>query len=120
MRVYSNYDFYISEYGGEDLTEFQFDRACRKASAYIDKITFGRADDYEETEWHELQICACEMAEAIFAYEANKSHGKDVVSVTNQGYTETYANGAKSEIEYKLGNIANLYLPPYLIEMGVD
>lgn len=123
MKQYSTYNFYISQYGGETLTEDQFNKAAKKASAYIDKITFGKAKDYTETGEHELQMCTCEMAEAIRSHEDNLSHGKVVSSASNQGYSETYAvpdtSSTVKVLSYDLFDIARLYLPYEILEVCV-
>ena len=124
MKAYSNYKFYISQYGGETLSEFAFDKAAKKASAYIDKITFGRAEDYVESPEHEMQYCVCEMAETLKSYEDNMVNGRLVTEVSNQGYREVYATQhagtTEKAVEYSLYDIAKLYLPAELLELNVE
>lgn len=123
MKQYSTYNFYISQYGGEMLTEFQFNKAARKASAYIDKITYDRARTYTETEEHELQMCVCEMAEAIKQHDDSLVDGKLISSVSNQGYSESYVvrgdTSAIKTLEFDLMDIAMLYLPYELLSLCV-
>ena len=60
MNLYADYTFYVSEYRG-NLTDEEFDKSVIPASAYVRRITFGRADDNMEMEEVKLATCAvCE------------------------------------------------------------
>ena len=49
MNLYTDYEYYTSTYKG-NLAKEEFEKSIMKASAYVRRITFGRADDNMELE----------------------------------------------------------------------
>lgn len=119
MDAYVTYAYYTDEYGG-DMPELQFKRQAVRASMYIDKITFDRIKALGEVP-EGVKLACCEMADVIYAYDTAKVDGKDVQSVSNAGYSVTFASGADagSGIAGRLYALAELYIPAYLLSMCV-
>lgn len=89
MLRYADYKFYLNEYDG-DLLENDFDKYIVKASAYVRRITFGRAD---QAEGDEVKHATCAICDIFAQSEAqrDKHQGKDVISENIDGYSVTYA-----------------------------
>lgn len=117
MNLYTNYDFYV-ESGGV-MPEFDFNKLALKAGAFLEKITFDRVKTYEETDAHELQYTVCEIVDAMKLANDAKSGGKQVTSVSNDGYSETYADVSRASETEELYEIATLYLPAYLFDQCI-
>ena len=117
MVIYAGYDYYAETYQGS-LTEELFNRQAVRASHYIDRITFERLKNNEETP-DEVKWACCEMCDALQADEAAKVEGKNVQSVNNAGYSVTFASGVENEISGNLQKIAELYIPQKFLSMCV-
>lgn len=119
MDAYITYDFYTSEYGGA-MPENLFKKQAVRASRYIDRITFDRVKDLEDIP-ESVKYACCEMTDALQVYDDAKVDGKDVQSVSNAGYSVTFASGsdASGGITGKLYEIAELYIPAHLLSMCV-
>lgn len=89
MLRYADYKFYADEYNGE-LSANDFDKYIVKASAYVRRITFGRAD---QAEGDEVKHATCAICDIFAQSEAqrDKHQGKGVVSENIDGYAVTYA-----------------------------
>lgn len=112
MTLYADYDYYISVYGGE-MSESAFDKHVRTASAYIKRITLGRAD--KQPELDELKYACCAMCDAIEITQTAQQDGRSIKSVSNDGYSVSYvteADGTTAEqaLNAKLYDIAAMYL----------
>ena len=59
--IYADYNYYTTIYGGTAVSEGDFPRFAAKASAYIDKATFGRAEEHADDE--RVKNCCCELCE---------------------------------------------------------
>ena len=67
--MYADYTFYSENYGTA-VSEADFPRFAARASAFIDKVTFGRAAQYSGDE--RLMHCCCEIIVA-YAQTADSS-----------------------------------------------
>lgn len=88
MKVYAEYAFYESEYGGRRMSSDAFSSAVLQASQYLRYVTLGRSEQYEG---EELQYAACAIAEvyhAVFGEEEEKTGDKK--SETTDGYSVSY------------------------------
>lgn len=125
MNLYADYEFYISRYKG-DLPKEEFEKSIMKASAYVRRITFGRADD--NTEMDEVKIAACAVCELLANDEKARSKhlGRAVTSENTDGYSVSYESGGIGEtvddlLARKIFDTLELYLMPTgLLYMGVE
>jgi len=116
MDVYADYGYYAGAYGGT-LPEHLFEKWAARASAYIDRITFGRIGRLGSVPEGVKRAC-CEMCDAFQKREAAKVDGKDVQSVNNAGYSVTFSqNGGADPELHDLYEIAYLHIPPELMSM---
>lgn len=122
MAQYADYKFYLEQYGGA-LTEEQFRGVIMPASAYIRRITFGRAD----AEMEEVQHAACACCDLLFADRAAKGEhgGREVASESIDGYSISYVREqgdgtSEGLLARKIYQTAAPYLEPTgLLDMGV-
>ncbi|MEG1850158.1 MAG: hypothetical protein RR197_06330 [Oscillospiraceae bacterium] len=63
MQTYADYSYYRNEYLGERLSEVQLAPFVKRASAYLDQITFGRAKDAASSE--AVRLACCAVADAM-------------------------------------------------------
>ena len=124
MNLYADYEYYISTYKG-NLTKEEFEKSIMKASAYVRRITFGRADDNMEME--EVKLATCSVCDLIANDEKvrSKHSGRAVTSENTDGYSVSYESGVNGETAddllcKKMHNTAALFLDPTgLLYMGV-
>lgn len=125
MNLYADYEYYISAYKGK-LAEEEFEKSIMKASAYVRRITFGRADDNMEME--EVKLAACSVCDLIANDEKvrSKHSGRAVTSENTDGYSVSYESGesggtADELLGRKIFDTLELYLMPTgLLYMGVE
>lgn len=115
--VYADYTYYQVCYGGSSLELPQFIAAARRASAYIDMITWGRLKrGWPVTE--DVRMACCALADVIGGYQAMGSlpgsGSAGVASFNNDGYSETYASAEAVAVQFEADQQAaiNLYLSP--------
>jgi hypothetical protein len=122
--MYTTYEYYINVFGGT-LDADTFDIYCKRASMQIDRVTFGRLKEdrecpfsqLEPDDWDCVNFATCRVIESL--HESDKSGGKKVASVSNDGYTETYESSGRSDVGDAL-TAAIENLPYYLIETSHD
>jgi hypothetical protein len=105
MNAYADYEYYTTEYSGSTVLESDFTRLINKASAYLDRITFGRI----EAPTDEVRRAACEIAECIDQYADTDGISQQTVG----SLTEVYAPGTTSKpksLEERQYEIARNYL----------
>ena len=125
MNLYADYKFYVSEYKG-NLPKEEFEKSIMKASAYVRRITFGRADDNMEME--EIKLATCAVCELLANDEKVRSKhlGRAVTSENTDGYSVSYESGGNGEtaddlLGRKIFDTTELYLMPTgLLYMGVE
>lgn len=91
MGPYADYRYYAEEYRGSAVPEADFPRLSRQASSYLDQVTFGRIRGSWETNSRVRDAC-CALAEQLH----QEAQGGEVVSASNDGYSETYASSGKT------------------------
>ena len=113
--MYSDYDFYCSQYRGHPLLDYEFDLLAHEASIYIDTMTFGRL----HSGWpitDAVRYACCSIVEAIHQYDIRfkkglpvevKSENVDGYSVSFSGQTEANA-GVLSVMKRHLSFPVNL------------
>lgn len=118
------YEYYMSQFGGEEIPVEKFKRASRLANTYLEHFTFGRVkNDTENAD--KILNCLCEMCEAIYLLMF-KDNGTEKKSENIDGYSVSYvterADGVDKNtiLEKKLFRIAKTYLEDTgLLYLGV-
>lgn len=125
MILYADYEYYTTTYKGS-LSKEEFEKFIMKSSAYVRRITFGRADDNIEME--EVRLAACAVCDLIANDEKvrSKHSGRAITSENTDGYSVSYESGGNGETAddllcKKMYNTAALFLDPTgLLYMGVE
>lgn len=100
MPTYTEY-----QAAGGTLSETDYNRLARRAWAYLDTLTLGKAAAVTGPVRDKVCLCVFDLADTMY----HEEQGGDVISATNDGYSETYARSGKSA-EEKLYASAALYL----------
>lgn len=112
MIIFADYEFYKSV--GGDLSEDEFQKLAPKASAYIDRITFGRALEHADDE--RVKRCCCELCDTL---SAATSCGQIKQSESVGSWSVTYANSENtSEVNYARA-ACRVWLPADWLYRGV-
>lgn len=125
MILYADYEYYTTTYKGS-LSKEEFEKSIMKSSAYVRRITFGRADDNMEME--EVKLATCSVCELLANDEKvrSKHSGRVVTSENTDGYSVSYESGgnggtADELLGRKIFDTLELYLMPTgLLYMGVE
>lgn len=86
--VYADFTYYKDTYKGA-MPEADFNRLSRQASAYLDGVTFGRAEDAPEKLQTKIKDACCAIADAYLLNE----QGGGIASESNDGVTVNYVAG---------------------------
>lgn len=113
--MYATYDFYVTEFYGDILTDENFDKCASRASDYIDYLTMGKAKSYTDTD-NVLARCCCALAEqypSLDALTVSVADG-EVASETVGSHSVSYRSSAevKASWQANLLSIAQMYLTP--------
>lgn len=123
MSTYVDYEFYTA-HGTGTVPEQDFDRLAFEASRYLDRITFGRLKDVTDSETLEAVRYTCiAYIDRIYLSEQAEDGGKEIQSVSNQGYSVSYSTdglGGSKTLSNRLNNIALIYLPPELLSYAIE
>lgn len=105
------YEDYVALYPDPDgLTEQQFGSYLPSAAAYIDVITHNRAADAAGYKAQRVKWAVCAVVREMAAQDAVKNaQGVRLSSVSNDGYTESYAADGRSDGE-RIRSAAMQYL----------
>ena len=106
---YIDFDWYNEFYQSGEVPEEKFYNLALKATKYIDKITFGRADEADE----KVKYAVCATMDEM--YKAESRCG--IAAESNDGYSISYNNNNDTENLYKT---AILFLPEELLYRGVE
>lgn len=109
MAAYADYYFYITEYNGTVVSKEEFPSLAAKASALIDRITFGRATG---DVWG-VKMAVCAAVDTLY-----RPGGGVISSENNDGYSVTYASGSQSGQERAAIRAVRSFLPPELTNRG--
>lgn len=111
MTAFVNYMYYRDIYGGT-LDKQTFKNAAVKASAYIDKLTFGRASENADDE--RVKRCCCELSDTLSEISGGIKQSESVGS-----WNVTYANSENtSELNYARAT-CRVWLPAEWLYRGV-
>lgn len=90
--AYADYTYYSTSYLGTAIPESEFPRLAMRASAILDRLTFGRAAT-DTTNTAAIKNAMCAVAEEL--YTEQTSDGSEYIKSESQGrYSVTYADGA--------------------------
>lgn len=88
--IYATYEYYITEYYGTALTEQEFPKYAKRASAEIDHVTFGRLSTLPDNQIPDaVRDAMCDVAEQLHQY-ATTAEGGSIASENNDGYSVSY------------------------------
>ena len=109
MAIYADYIYYKESYLGK-MKEREYSRLARKASAYLDRVTFGRLERINlpaEVKGKVKDAC-CAVADAYLLNEK----GGGIASETNDGISVEYVAGISNTKtdDQRLNDAARLYL----------
>ncbi len=82
--IYADYDYYVNAFGG-GCSEQEFTRCAAEASAFIDRVTFGRAAGHAGDE--RLKLCCCSLVEIARETDGTGGYLKQSESVGAWSYT---------------------------------
>ena len=88
--MYCTYEQYQAHGGALDQT--QFDLFCPRASREIDRLTLGRAANYQDKLQEELADACTQITDLLHAWEdaLSSSGGGVIASAANDGISVTY------------------------------
>ena len=96
--LYADYDYYQSTYHGTLISAADWPHREREASAFIDRITFGRLrNGWEVTA--DVQNAVCTVAEKLELLETQTQASSAVrlASENTDGYAVTYRSPAEAQ-----------------------
>lgn len=99
------YAYYRDEYKGT-MPEDDFNRLSRRASAYIDNITFGRAgrNNMEKIQ-NKVKDACCAIADVLY----QKEQGGELTAQTVGSWSKHFASSGKT-LDQKQYEVAEIYL----------
>lgn len=102
---YADYTYYTSEYKGA-MPEEDFNRLSRQASAYIDRVTFGRAArSHNGAVQTKIKDACCAVVDVML----KKEQGGELTSQTVGSWTRSFASSGKT-MDRQQYEAATLYL----------
>lgn len=91
--VYADYPFYTETYGGTAVDAARWPALALRASAFVDRLTFGRlAAGADVTD--DVRMAVCAVAEVEAALAEAEAGGRGVAAENNDGYSIRYESGA--------------------------
>lgn len=110
---YASYEDYIMVFQGERIPQEAFPAAVREASAYVDRVTYGRLKTMEAVP---AAVCmaVCAAAEAVWDGQTIRAaHPAGVASETVGSHSVTYTDpGAlQAHTTAAMASAVDLYLP---------
>jgi len=122
MAVYADYTYYSETFLGTAIALADFERLALRASAQIDRLTFGQAAaiitaDTDAEKVAAIKMATCAVAEAIQSVEASPEVSSERVGQ----HSVTYHLGKATPDQVKISDAARLWLAPTgLMYRGVD
>ncbi len=116
MAAYATYSYYSATFLGTAIAEADFPRLVLRASAQIDRVTFGRAApiitaNTDTDTIDAIKMATCEIAETLQTIES--ADGADVITSESQGqYSVSYGEGSSrlQTSQQKIQTAARLWL----------
>ena len=124
MATYADFTFYSTQYLGTAIAESAFPQLALKASAVIDRLTFGRVAPIvtaatDTVTIIKIKLAVCAVAEAIQTFEASGSTD-GISSETVGSHSVTYTQHASKQLTelQKYINAARLWLDGTYLMFG--
>lgn len=96
--IYATYEYYTNEYMGTALTEQEFQKYARRASAEMDHVTFGRLSELSGDAITDcVRDCMCDVAERMHHFST--STGSNIASENNDGYSVSYRDTGDTDTQ---------------------
>lgn len=105
-----DYNYYTANYGGFLIPEDKFSYYEQKAAAYVNAVTFGRAEGNITAD---VKNAVCDAAECLFRASKNKAVSSGISSEKVGDYQVSYVNngsGSASEIDAALNSCVKFWL----------
>lgn len=101
--IYADYEYYASGYYGNIVPESDFLRTAKRASEYLDYVTFGRIKVVTDS----VKDACCALCEV---YYKNEQDGGTLASETKGEWSATYAETSRKSLQGKAWEIVRQYL----------
>ena len=105
--MYSDYSFYSVKFRGQ-LPETEYTRLAVRASAEIDRMTFGRAKKASGEALDAVKFAECAVIDEL-SYQGIGGVG-DVTSESNDGISRSYSTGVAKSSRQRIDAIAHTWL----------
>lgn len=97
--IYATYEYYTDAYFGKALTEKEFPKYAKRASAEIDHVTFGRISKMTNDEIPDaVRDAMCDVAEKLHWYDSTAGGGS-IASENTDGYSVSYRDMGSSTFQ---------------------
>ena len=94
--AYADYSYYEETYLGDSIPEAQFPKYAKRASEWVDYMTFNRIERMNQEEIPvEVKEATCAVADRLYAYNTADSRLK--ASESNDGYSVSYRDNQNEE-----------------------
>lgn len=103
--MYADFSFYQTEYHGT-LTEADYTRLVVRASAYVDRMTYGRAKTAEGDNLSAVKMAECAIVDELVAQE----QGGIVTSESNDGISRSFATSVVKSNTQRIYAAADVFL----------
>jgi len=122
VAVYADYTYYSETFLGTAIALADFDRLALRASAQIDRLTFGQAAAIITANTDTAKVTAIQMATCAVAEAIQKSETSPEVASERVGqHSVTYHLGKATPDQVKISDAARLWLASTgLMYRGVD
>lgn len=105
---YAGYDYYTDTFGGTLISSTEFYRLSREASAFVNAVTFGRAEDVTDADLlDKIKMAVCAAADLLLSQEKN---GGVIQSETVGSHSVSYAQAQQRSAEAQLTQAVKLWL----------
>lgn len=94
--IYANYEYYQAQYIGSAISEDDYPHLAKKASAYLDYYTMGRARAAWDTE--AVKMACCALAEQYQAIEAAATAARNATATAGDKKSETVGSYSVSYV----------------------
>lgn len=103
--VYADYIYYTEQFGGKEVPEAAFLPLARKASRYLDYVTFGRLRSLQN-QFDATKDACCALVELL--YNAEATGGKAIASETVGKHSVSYVK--QESIKQQMYGLVSQYL----------
>ena len=110
--MYASYQDYIERFGGRAIAEeADFNRLALRAGPMLDRLTGGRAANYQDREG-KLALACCAVTEKLYEQEERRREAgsEDVVSEKVGDWQVRYRTTGRTELSAELAALAEMYL----------